>query len=164
MTSFSSSPQASACSIPCTPPSSWHPRRCRKGFSSIWPGPLGNALTSPAPHALHPPRTEFLVRNRIDRLGCSGVSRVGASERAGSARPNPEAVHNRRSPAMMRKCLLTLSLFLIVIVPVLLGAGSARAADEVFKATTAITLPNGQAVRSFDISFVDPVIGRYLLA
>jgi hypothetical protein len=65
---------------------------------------------------------------------------------------------------MMRKCLLTLSLYLIVIVPVLLGAGSARAADEVFKATTAITLPNGQVVRSFDISFVDPVIGLYLLA
>jgi hypothetical protein len=37
------------------------------------------------------------------------------------------------------------------------------AADEVFKATTAITLPAGQKIISFDISFVDPVIGLYLL-
>src|SRR5713226_9744133 len=66
---------------------------------------------------------------------------------------------------MMRKCSLTLSLLLVGIVPVLLlSTGAATAADEVFKVTTAITLPNGQVVRSFDISFVDPVIRLYLLA
>lgn len=42
--------------------------------------------------------------------------------------------------------------------------GTAASADEVFKATTAITLPGGNKVTSFDISFVDPVIGLYLLA
>jgi hypothetical protein len=66
---------------------------------------------------------------------------------------------------MLRKYSLALSLFLIVIVPALvLSAGTASAADEVFKATTAITLPNGQNVISFDISYVDPVIGVYILA
>jgi hypothetical protein len=45
----------------------------------------------------------------------------------------------------------------------LLSGGAALAADEVFKATTAITLPAGQKVVSFDISFVDPVIGLYIL-
>src|SRR5258708_21432448 len=47
--------------------------------------------------------------------------------------------------------------------PMLLSGGAASAADEVFKATTAITLPAGQKVVSFDISFVDPVIGLYIL-
>jgi hypothetical protein len=37
-------------------------------------------------------------------------------------------------------------------------------ADEVYSARTAITLPGTQKVTSFDISFVDPVIGVYLLA
>jgi hypothetical protein len=75
---------------------------------------------------------------------------------------------------MLRKHSLTLALLLVVFVPVLLlSAGPAAAADEVFKATTAITLPairlpSGQLVpqlvRSFDISFVDPVVGFYFLA
>jgi hypothetical protein len=61
---------------------------------------------------------------------------------------------------MTRKCSLLLALLLLVIVPV----PGTTSADEVFNATTAITLPAGQKVRSFDISFVDPVIGLYLLA
>src|SRR5262245_24076714 len=36
--------------------------------------------------------------------------------------------------------------------------------DEVFAVTTAITLPSPQNITSFDISFVDPVIGQYFLA
>ena len=47
---------------------------------------------------------------------------------------------------------------------VLLSAGTAASADEVFTARTAITLPGTQNVTAFDISFVDPVIGLYLLA
>ena len=45
-----------------------------------------------------------------------------------------------------------------------LCAGPVIAADETFTPTAAVTLPGGQLVRSFDISFVDPVIGVYLLA
>jgi len=41
-------------------------------------------------------------------------------------------------------------------------AGTASA-DEVFKATKAITLPDGQNIVSFDISFVDPVLKLYIL-
>ncbi len=66
---------------------------------------------------------------------------------------------------MMRKCSLTLFLLLVVIVPVLLlRAGTASAGDEVFNATKAIPLPSPQKVIAFDISFVDPVIGLYILA
>jgi len=43
-------------------------------------------------------------------------------------------------------------------------SGPADSADETYSARTAITLPGGQKVTSFDISFVDPVIGLYLLA
>src|SRR5262249_44779321 len=61
------------------------------------------------------------------------------------------------------KC--SLSVFLLLVVPIaLLVPPAASAADEVFSATTAITLPSGQKVTSFDISFVDPVLGLYLLA
>jgi hypothetical protein len=66
---------------------------------------------------------------------------------------------------MMRTCSLTLFLLLVVFVPVLLlSVEPAAAADEVFGATSAITLPSGQKVTSFDISFVDPVISLYILA
>jgi len=51
-----------------------------------------------------------------------------------------------------------------VAVAMLLPVGNTAQADELFTATTAITLPMGQKVRSFDISFVDPVIGLYFLA
>jgi hypothetical protein len=53
---------------------------------------------------------------------------------------------------------------------VLLAAGAlvlmsgVASADEVYSARTAITLPGTQKITSFDISFVDPVIGLYLLA
>src|SRR5262249_20699204 len=36
--------------------------------------------------------------------------------------------------------------------------------DEKYSARTQVTLPNSDKVTSFDISFVDPVIGLYLLA
>ena len=66
---------------------------------------------------------------------------------------------------MMRKSSLTLSMLLVVFVPVLLlSTETAAAADELFKATTAVSLPGAQSVISFDISYVDPVIGLYVLA
>jgi hypothetical protein len=45
----------------------------------------------------------------------------------------------------------------------LVAAGPASAANEEFTATSAITIP-GNPITSFDISFVDPAIGLYLLA
>src|SRR5664279_840800 len=52
----------------------------------------------------------------------------------------------------------------LTIAPVLFGpASSALAADEVFAPVTVISLPGGQKIQSFDISFVDPVIGIYVL-
>src|SRR5882672_12584723 len=54
--------------------------------------------------------------------------------------------------------------FACALFPILLLTGGvASAADEVFRPTTAITLPSGQQILSFDISFVDPVIGLYIL-
>ena len=41
--------------------------------------------------------------------------------------------------------------------------GVASAADETFTATTAITLPAGKKIQSFDISFVDPKLELYVL-
>ncbi len=73
---------------------------------------------------------------------------------------------------MLRKYLLALSLFLIVIVPVLLlDAGSALAActgpgaptTTQTKCLTAVQIP-GNPLRSFDISFVNPDRGEYYLA
>lgn len=61
---------------------------------------------------------------------------------------------------MLRRCALLLSLFLVPFL--LIGTASARA-DEVFKATSVLTVP-GTPLGSFDISFVDPAIGLYLLA
>jgi hypothetical protein len=45
-----------------------------------------------------------------------------------------------------------------------LATPGAAAADEVFAAKSAITLPNGQSISSFDISYDDPVLELYLLA
>jgi hypothetical protein len=53
--------------------------------------------------------------------------------------------------------------YLAVLCPMLLAISSGASADEVFKPTKAITLPGGQQVVSFDISFVDPVVGLYIL-
>jgi hypothetical protein len=47
---------------------------------------------------------------------------------------------------------------------VLLFTGSIASADDVFTARTQVSLPGGAKITSFDISFVDPVIGLYLLA
>ncbi len=46
----------------------------------------------------------------------------------------------------------------------LLTGNSVLAADEIFIARTAITLPAVQKITSFDLGFVDPVIGLYILA
>ena len=46
---------------------------------------------------------------------------------------------------------------------VLLPATVVSAADETFVPTTVISLPGGQKIQSFDISFVDPVTGIYIL-
>lgn len=43
-------------------------------------------------------------------------------------------------------------------------AANTSSADEIYSAKTAISLPGPQKVTSFDIGFVDPVIGLYLLA
>src|SRR5262245_57160336 len=63
---------------------------------------------------------------------------------------------------MLSRYLLTLFSLVVIVLMLVIGAGSARA-DEVFKPTAAITF-DGQTIRSFDISFVDPVVGLYLLA
>jgi hypothetical protein len=54
-----------------------------------------------------------------------------------------------------------------LVVTALLAARPAAAqkpADEVFRARAAISLPNGQKVISFDISYDDPALGLYFLA
>lgn len=54
-----------------------------------------------------------------------------------------------------------------VVGVVLLPGVAARAQDETYVSSTrlpAMTLPGGAKITSFDISFVDPVIGVYLLA
>jgi hypothetical protein len=60
------------------------------------------------------------------------------------------------------KYLACLSIALVL--PLFTIGGTASAADEVFAPTTAIVLPAGsQPLASFDISFVDPVLGIYIL-
>ena len=56
-----------------------------------------------------------------------------------------------------------LASFIGLLVPVMLSAKMASG-DETFTATKAISLPGGQKITSFDISFVDPRIGNYFLA
>src|SRR5271163_5164715 len=46
----------------------------------------------------------------------------------------------------------------------LVGNAASAAPDEIYTARTAITLPGTDKVTSFDISFVDPVIGLYFLS
>ena len=50
-----------------------------------------------------------------------------------------------------------------LIAPVLLST-MAKTADEQYTATTIVQLPDGQVLRSFDISFVDPNSHTYALA
>src|SRR5438067_9957167 len=45
-----------------------------------------------------------------------------------------------------------------------LATGTSARADETVKLKTAITLPTPQKIQSFDIGFVDPRIGIYILA
>jgi hypothetical protein len=52
----------------------------------------------------------------------------------------------------------------IVTTAGLLLVGSTAWADETFSARSQISLPMGQSITSFDISFDDPVIGVYLLS
>src|SRR5579875_3591274 len=54
-----------------------------------------------------------------------------------------------------------------LVVTALLAArpvAAQKPADEVFRARAAISLPNGQKVTSFDISYDDPALGLYFLA
>jgi hypothetical protein len=54
---------------------------------------------------------------------------------------------------------------MVAAAALLIGGNAAwAAADEIYSARTQVTLPGGQLITSFDISFVDPVIGLYLLA
>lgn len=52
----------------------------------------------------------------------------------------------------------------LVLAPALLApTTSASATDETFAPVAVISLPGGQKIQSFDISYVDPVIGVYVL-
>jgi len=64
-------------------------------------------------------------------------------------------MHQRATPLVS----LTLALASGFLMP-----AAPASADETFTATAAITLPGGQHLGSFDISYVDPVIGLYALA
>jgi hypothetical protein len=60
---------------------------------------------------------------------------------------------------------LRLSALATAVVATLLGnAAAQKPSEEVFTATSAITLPGGQKVTAFDISFVDSGLGVYILA
>src|SRR5215469_4174430 len=56
-----------------------------------------------------------------------------------------------------------LASFIGMLVPVMFSASMASG-DEIFTPKAAISLPGGQVLTSFDISFVDPVLGQYFLA
>jgi len=56
-----------------------------------------------------------------------------------------------------------LGYFARAIVLAVLATPGVAAADEVFAAKSAITLPNGQSISTFDISYDDPVLELYLL-
>jgi hypothetical protein len=58
----------------------------------------------------------------------------------------------------------TLWSFAYAIALAILATPGAAAADEVFAAKTQITLPNGQSISTFDISYDDPVLERYFLS
>src|SRR6266436_7427831 len=60
-----------------------------------------------------------------------------------------------------RKIRLAYFAFAVAALPSIAVTASA---DEVFKATSAVTGLGSQKIVAFDISFVDPAINRYLLA
>jgi hypothetical protein len=68
------------------------------------------------------------------------------------------AAVRRMRPAVAPALLGAAGLLAIGVVPALAQS------DEAFTATTAISLPNGQKVTSFDIGFVNPGAGLYYLA
>src|SRR5690349_12664417 len=51
----------------------------------------------------------------------------------------------------------------LAIASAVLLPATTLAADETFALKTVISLPNNQKIQSFDISYVDPVIGVYIL-
>lgn len=51
----------------------------------------------------------------------------------------------------------------LAMAPALLGTASSAVADETFAPVAVISLPGSQKVQSFDISFVDPLLGVYVL-
>jgi hypothetical protein len=63
-----------------------------------------------------------------------------------------------------RRPLLLCSWFAATALLLLGSAASAGPADEVYSARTVVTLPGSDQITSFDISYVDPVIGLYLLS
>src|SRR5262249_27611642 len=66
---------------------------------------------------------------------------------------------------MSKKVKLSALLAGAAIAPWLLAmAGLPSAAEEVFGVTSVINLPDSQKLGSFDIGFVDPASGFYLLA
>lgn len=69
-----------------------------------------------------------------------------------------------RSIAGSRMAANLWSRFLLALGLLAATQSGAALADEVFAPITAITLPKGQLITSFDISFVDPVIETYFLA
>jgi hypothetical protein len=65
---------------------------------------------------------------------------------------------------MFRRTWINCSRIAAAAGAILLLMGTAASADETFSARTQITLPGSQNITSFDISYVDPVIGLYLLS
>jgi hypothetical protein len=63
-----------------------------------------------------------------------------------------------------RKRLGFLACVVGAIVPALVAVSASAIAGEVFAPTTAISVPNGGSISSFDISFVDSAIGIYVLS
>jgi hypothetical protein len=53
--------------------------------------------------------------------------------------------------------------FALALAPALLTPTAPVRADETFAPVAVISMPGGQKIQSFDISFVDPVIGIYVL-
>jgi hypothetical protein len=51
----------------------------------------------------------------------------------------------------------------VAMAPAFLAPAPSALADETFAPVAVISLPGGQKIQSFDISFVDPVVGIYIL-
>jgi hypothetical protein len=64
----------------------------------------------------------------------------------------------------MPKTATSLACCALALAGQLTFAGTTATADEVFRPVFAITLPNGQLIQAFDISWVEPRLGLYFLA